>query len=85
VRAILFSALAAMAACQEVPERLVTAEPVRYTGGATYFGAPPSVWADPDTGCEYLIINNGYGSAITARSQQNSYGYGLVEHRGCWL
>lgn len=25
------------------------------------------VWTDPKTGCEYLIINNGYGAAMTPR------------------
>lgn len=37
------------------------------TGGLTQSAFGPLLWADPATGCEYLIYTNGYGAGITPR------------------
>jgi hypothetical protein len=59
MRLILCAAVLGLVGC--VPS---SGEP---TGPVAYQGGLPAVFTDSRTGCEYLVISNGYGSALTPR------------------
>jgi hypothetical protein len=59
-----------LALCAAIAFGLAGCVPTSYApeeAPSSYERAPPEVFTDSPTGCEYLIIKNGYGSALTPR------------------